>query len=444
MKLRINFKRSVTLILIAIVTVVSQPMELMALGNPFYSQNNIDFYDESAQTCIAGRVNLWGSDNRQKVYNFLIDKGLSPEQAVGVVANIYHESGYSPTRQETTEPFPEGGFGLAQWTFDRRDALEDYLARVVPDIYTQYYSNDYGGSILKEDGYVPRHRVTKELMPLEDNDALLEAELNFLYEETTTRTIRPTTTKYTSASRGENEWEALRSATSVEDATKIWLYNFEIPANISQAAITRSAEARQMLPELKNSYSLSSLSDTGSSVGRGCVDTQSGDIEALQATVKLYAWPEYHGPGFVEKKPEYKRAVDIALANGGYVGGFRYRGVDCGGFVTRVMIDSGYEPDYNSKKGATPIQKEWLDANWERLGTGDTIDVAQLRPGDVAWLPGHTFMFAGKDIEGFGQTTNGWKGVASSSLDQRAPMAGLESLTKSENIWYRKKVNVHE
>ncbi|OYW86335.1 hypothetical protein B7Z17_00600 [Candidatus Saccharibacteria bacterium 32-49-10] len=264
--------------------------------------------------------------------------------------------------------------------------------------------------------------------------------MDFLYEETTNRKIRATTAKYTSASQGENEWEALRSATTASDAAKIWVYNFEIPANIHTAARTRAEEAERLLPKLRSEAG----GATASGVANNCVDPHSGDVQALQATVKLYAWPEYHGPGFVEKKPEYKRAVDIALANGGYVGGFRYRGVDCGGFVTRVMIDSGYEPDYNSKKGATPIQKEWLDANWERLGTGDTIDVAQLRPGDVAWLPGHTFMFAGKDIEGFGQTTNGWKGVASSSLDQRAPMAGLESLTKSENIWYRKKVNVHE
>ena len=109
-------------------------------------------------------------------------------------------------------------------------------------------------------------------------------------------------------------------------------------------------------------------------------------------------------------------------------------GADCGGFVTRLVTDSGWDPAYNhnGKGGPTPTQKAWLDDNWENLGKGNVIDTGTLRPGDVAMLPGHTFIYVG-DIPGFGSK------IASASLCQRAPMAGSESITASNTTWYRKK-----
>lgn len=155
--------------------------------------------------------------------------------------------------------------------------------------------------------------------------------------------------------------------------------------------------------------------------------TNSGDVVA---TALSYAWPDYKGRGFTEKKPEYDSAITAAIDQGMYVGGCR--GVDCGAFVTRVMIDSGFEPryNYNGKGGATPTQKQWLDENWESLGS--VSSTSDLQPGDAAWQPGHTFMFVG-DQPGF-ETP-----IASSSLCQRAPMAGKESISGSGIVWYRKR-----
>lgn len=56
-------------------------------------------------------------------------------------------------------------------------------------------------------------------------------------------------------------------------------------------------------------------------------------------------------------------------------------------------------------------------------------------------------MYAGKNIEGFGNVTtsassplaSSWNGVASASLGERAPMAGIENMTGSNVVWYRKK-----
>lgn len=432
-------KRSL-LIFIAVLYSALVPVQTGAVDNLFYSSNDIHYYDEKATKCAAGELVLSGKDNRQKIYNFLTKKGLNSHQAAGVLGNIQHESGYSPTRhEESHNDFNKGGYGLAQWTFGRRTALKAHLDRTVPELVTTYYNDNYGGAVRSSDGFIPKHSSSGELMPLTDNDALLSAELNFLYDETSSRKITSKTQSVTTAKQGENEWEALKKATSVEDATKIWLYNFEIPANIEQAAVTRAQAAQTILAELGAEASGGTTASTPN-----CLDTTSGDVTALQATVKLYAWPEYHKPNYVTLKPEYQAAVTKAAASGGYVGGILYRGVDCGGFVTRVMIDSGFEPNYNMLKGATAVQRQWLDANWENIGNGDTIDTATLKPGDVAMRPGHTFMFAGTNIDNFGTTTAGWKGVASASLDERAPMAGVENLTDSKVTWYRKKSVSHE
>lgn len=164
----------------------------------------------------------------------------------------------------------------------------------------------------------------------------------------------------------------------------------------------------------------------------------------LSATTLAYAWPEYKGRGFTEARPAYKEAVKKAMDEGLYVGGtiswcLQNKGVsvasdsvDCGGFVTRLVINSGLDPgyNYNGKGGPTGTQEQWAKENWESLGSG--IDAANLKPGDVAFSPGHTFIFVG-DIAGFGSK------IASASLCSRAPMAGKETITAGDTRWYRKK-----
>lgn len=164
-----------------------------------------------------------------------------------------------------------------------------------------------------------------------------------------------------------------------------------------------------------------------------------GDTAAAAATAVLFAWPEYHSPPYPNKKPEYAAAIDKAIDAGQYVGGGQYPGVDCGGFVTRVMIDSGFEPNYNyAGKGGNVASSQivWLQANWTKLEVNST---SELQPGDVAVNTGrtHTFMFVGTQpgfnsqiaSAAFSTSGNGW----------RAPMAGKEQIIASNIEWYRQK-----
>lgn len=171
---------------------------------------------------------------------------------------------------------------------------------------------------------------------------------------------------------------------------------------------------------------------------QGCAAVQNGDVVS---TALNYAWPDNRGSGYVELKPEYEAAMNAARRDGQYVGGRSYTGVDCGGFVTRVMIDSGFEPLYNYSgaisdgAGYTAIQLAWVRDNWTSIGTVEST--SELQPGDVAFRvnpdgsnDGHTFMFVG-DQPGFEED------IASASLDSRAPMAGRENPIASNIEWYR-------
>lgn len=151
----------------------------------------------------------------------------------------------------------------------------------------------------------------------------------------------------------------------------------------------------------------------------------------LTSYVVSYAWPEYHAPNYFNMKPDYESSVNRRLKEGKYVGGGSHPGIDCGGFVTTLLQDSGFDPDYGGG-GSVPTQRAYvISQGWQVVD-----DISNLQPGDVAFNAGnsHTFVYVG-DIEGFDSV------IASASYSTtgtswRAPMAGKENM---QNVtWYRK------
>jgi hypothetical protein len=66
-----------------------------------------------------------------QIFSGLVDRGLPPHVAAGIVENLKDESGLDPgiNEVEPLVPGSRGGFGLAQWTGPRRVALENYAAQ---------------------------------------------------------------------------------------------------------------------------------------------------------------------------------------------------------------------------------------------------------------------------------------------------------------------------
>ena len=188
----------------------------------------------------------------------------------------------------------------------------------------------------------------------------------------------------------------------------------------------------------------------------GCSQLSAGDSSALGATVTRYAWDTYRGRGFYERTPDYEAAIIAAQGEGEYVGGVdgtvtqeQVPGVDCGGFVTRAMRDSGFDPNYNTNEyggisgygsrggGTTIAQRNYLnlpESGWTRINVTSTAD---LQPGDVAINnpASHTFMWIGDAVDfETGVASSAW----SRTGNGRAPMSGIENPLDARWEWYRR------
>lgn len=181
-----------------------------------------------------------------------------------------------------------------------------------------------------------------------------------------------------------------------------------------------------------------------------CASSSAADGAVMGNIVQTainYAWPTYHSAPYLVYKPSYKRAIDKAIDNGEYVGGLSHPGVDCGGFVTRVMRDSGADPNYNwgphdARQGATPAQQAYMDAHpelYQRLGA--KTSTAGLQPGDIAINGEHTYIFVGHQSGFHGNSASA--SVSFTGASWRTPMASSAYFSNSAGsfIWYRLKAS---
>lgn len=180
------------------------------------------------------------------------------------------------------------------------------------------------------------------------------------------------------------------------------------------------------------------ISITGGAVTPGTTDAGSCANSAvtgnLMQTVVKYAWPTYHDPNYFNMMPDYAKAVADAQAKNEYVGG-PPPGIDCGGFITLLMRNSGTDPQYNAYQGGTVAQQKYMDDHPEKYqklpnitGVGDP-NKGGLQPGDIAINSEHTYMYVGK-LPGFSGNS------ASASQSERAPMAS-PAYDFSNFSWYR-------
>jgi Phage tail lysozyme len=107
------------------------------MGDQGYPDRSTDFGRNSGAD--FGRhqgADLRGNSNEQRIVNFFVGKGLSPEQAAGIAGNLAHESGSNPGQHERGGH----GYGLAQWGGNRLRNLSHYAAESgtsVADLGTQ-------------------------------------------------------------------------------------------------------------------------------------------------------------------------------------------------------------------------------------------------------------------------------------------------------------------
>lgn len=390
--------------LILLVSIVSLPMvanaqvgstsDIIQRGEYWYSPDA-----SSATGCYNEGEGLSGANNAESIWGFLADpaKNLKDFQIAGIMGNMQHESGLNPNAAQpsttkTAEEYVELGwhigsighaYGLVQWD--------------------------------------PGSKLIDNTDPLSKANSL-DYQLNFLWTQLLGKGP---------VAENPRILDQIRSTTSIEDAVLAFQGNtavggsyigFERPADQRRSVPDRVAAAKLFLDRFKGTTTTyNPVNDTCTSSFVG------GDFIS---TLTAYAHPEYHPKPYTKLMPAYKDAVEKAIADGRFVGGNKYKGVDCGGFVTLLVNNSGFDKSYNysGKGGNVPIQEKWLKENWQQIFPTTTAD---HQPGDVAINDNHTYIYVG-EVTGFDSDT------ASASLDGRAPMAGSEIPADPDFRWYRK------
>lgn len=240
----------------------------------FYSDQDIRFWSSCASAC-EGSVSLSGTTNKEKIWSWLIAKGMTPEGAAGIMGNMNNESGFSPLRFQGSATNEEiwqydgnrsgyngNAWGLVQWDGGRRvsgpnnSGTTGILDRVRidhPD-WVKFIDKKYGDTA---DSYTLAESEQPGIV-----DQFISFSLDFMYAE---------------ASPGGNRstvWEDVKAASSVLDATVIFHNDFEGSADSpEQVASSRGAAAQAIFDSLNGQSAA-----TGGGGSSDCNSTQAQPI----------------------------------------------------------------------------------------------------------------------------------------------------------------------
>lgn len=152
--------------------------------------NGSTWYDPTRRGCsvtVSGSDGidgaLVGDSIEEQVWNFLVGKGLTSEQAAGVMGNIESESTFNTGASDGT------ALGIAQWDGGRRIDLESAAAAAGKEVTD------------------------------------LAFQLNFLYDDLNSRDVNGATF---GGSGYANEWDGLTKQTTVDDALVFFHHEYEV------------------------------------------------------------------------------------------------------------------------------------------------------------------------------------------------------------------------
>ena len=217
-----------------------------------YSQNGIYYYnpEQNNKGCYNG--NLSGDTIMAKIVNYLSGNNptnfvLSENAIAGILANFQYESGFNPFRFQG-DSLGGPAYGIAQ--FDPKSKI---LKPLRSDPRTAGYFDEYYN--IKYTRFDSDTGLPLESVPNEVVDAWLAVQLDYFFgsssefENTKVGSYRnrggSMGLDYIDSSMTIHE--AMDSAKSPEDATRIFVWIAERPANKERNASNRSSEAKKWL-----------------------------------------------------------------------------------------------------------------------------------------------------------------------------------------------------
>ena len=157
--------------------------------------------------------------NEKKIWNYLIDKGLTPAGAAGLMGNLYAESALSPTNLQNS----------FEKSLDMTDA--EYTAAVDNGSYKSFAKDKAGYGLAQWTYHTRKAALLAFCKAAGASVGALDAQLDFLYKE---------------LSEGySGVLHALETATSVKTASDLVLTKFERPRDMSDKVKNKRAEYGQ-------------------------------------------------------------------------------------------------------------------------------------------------------------------------------------------------------
>lgn len=328
--------------LIVIIISALMPFKVLAKDVDFYSSNNIMFYDPSDTNCTSvsstAAIDLKSSDTIQLIFQLLINGGMNAGQTAAIMGNMYRESEFKSDALEDNKR----GYGLVQWSFDRRTELESFAA--------------------------------KKGVPASD----IPMQIEFLLKEYNDPYYR-----------SRLDASAFKDSTDIAASTKAWMLIFEAPLMkpLNDPAALNSVR----IPAAIKVYGLySNLAPNPTTASDGCNNSGNGAVaNNMIATALNFALTTPATNGMTAKsdarstyqtaKEQYNPSVDWT---------------DCGGFIATVMIASGVDPNYVNV--SVIAQYNYVKSHPEKYLIINNPKASDLQPGDILISSGHTTMYTGQ------------------------------------------------
>ena len=360
---------------------------------------------EDPTYCSGGTVLVPGSDNQSKVWNFMIGKGLKPWQAAGFMGNMQQEAHFEPRLVEYGPPWKNSRGEVS------RPGKPSSLDDEIPPNQNSKGQPGYG--IIQWTSPGRKQGLANKSKALGVKPSDLGLQLEYMWDEL-------------NGSYKKSTLDPLLASSTVEEATRIITYNYEIPANKEQKAKERTELARGFLAKFGSSQTAptAGAGDEGTPATptpatAGCDNGASSEAlknaptEAaarIAFAAVLYSWPARVGK---VPKPEYSAALAQFNPTA------RKDGADCGVFVSTVMRSTGADPNYPTV--GTSVQMKYVKDNPDKYTVTNSFTLEDLRPGDILIVtgngrPGHTYIFVGDQ--------GGGKNKADASLNSRSANLG--------------------
>ncbi len=244
-------------------------------SNKSYGVETFDFneYNPNIMNSVGnGIVSITGNTVQQKVWNALVSAGFSDYAAAGAMGNINGESGFNPNAEEG--PYPQG-YGLCQWSYERRTNYEAFAASKGKDVSDANTQIEFFLGDLGVEGFVTKYNENMKAHRYSASDRGW--------------TNAPDNNKY-----GYDDWVNAKSA---EEASKIYQIWYEGPASYhserEEWAKTYYETYEGIKPEIANSSGIYTGNVTYTNSGSGL--GYSRTVQSSGKTYKVYDQTSFSG-----------------------------------------------------------------------------------------------------------------------------------------------------